>query len=114
MVAPNSENQFDVAIIGGGPGGSTTGTLLKKYNPGLKVAIFEREQFPREHIGESQSPPYRARARGNGRVGQDRSRELPGQDGRDLHVGKDQGALDLWLHPRERHRGAGPAVRFTG
>jgi flavin-dependent dehydrogenase len=47
---------FDVAIIGGGPAGTTVGTLLKKYNPRLKVAIFERETFPRDHIGESQLP----------------------------------------------------------
>ncbi len=47
----------DVAIIGGGPGGSTTGCLLKKYDPKLKVVILEREKFPREHIGESQLPP---------------------------------------------------------
>jgi len=47
---------FDVAIIGGGPGGSTVGTLLAKYNPRLKIAIFERETFPRDHIGESQLP----------------------------------------------------------
>ena len=47
----------DVAIIGGGPAGSTAGTLLKKYNPGLKVCIFEREIFPRDHIGESLLPP---------------------------------------------------------
>src|SRR5580704_6005078 len=46
----------DVAIIGGGPAGATAGTLLKKYNPGLKVALFEREKFPRDHIGESQLP----------------------------------------------------------
>jgi flavin-dependent dehydrogenase len=48
--------QVDVAIIGGGPGGSTTGTLLKKYSDKLSVAIFERETFPRDHIGESQLP----------------------------------------------------------
>lgn len=48
---------YDVAIIGGGPGGSTTGCLLKKYDPKLKVLILEREKFPREHIGESQLPP---------------------------------------------------------
>jgi flavin-dependent dehydrogenase len=47
----------DVAIIGGGPAGSTTGALLKKYQPDLTVAIFEREIFPREHVGESQLPP---------------------------------------------------------
>lgn len=50
-------DSYDVAIIGGGPGGSTLGTLLKKYNPDLRVAIFEREVFPRDHIGESQLPP---------------------------------------------------------
>ena len=44
---------FDVAIIGGGPGGSTVGTFLRKYNPDLRVAIFEREKFPqigRAHV----------------------------------------------------------------
>ncbi len=48
--------KFDVAIIGGGPGGSTCGSFLKKYKPTLKVGIFERETFPRDHIGESQLP----------------------------------------------------------
>jgi len=47
---------YDVAIIGGGPAGATAGTLLKKYSPDLKVVIFEREKFPRDHIGESQLP----------------------------------------------------------
>lgn len=47
----------DVAIIGGGPAGSTAASLLKKYNPGLSVAVFEREIFPRDHIGESLLPP---------------------------------------------------------
>ncbi len=46
----------DVAIIGGGPAGATAGTLLKKYNPDLRVIILEKERFPREHIGESQLP----------------------------------------------------------
>lgn len=47
----------DVAIIGGGPGGSTCGGILAKYAPHLDVQILEREAFPREHIGESQLPP---------------------------------------------------------
>jgi len=47
---------YDVAIIGGGPAGATAGCLLRKYNPELKVAIFERERFPRDHVGESQLP----------------------------------------------------------
>jgi flavin-dependent dehydrogenase len=48
--------ECDVAIIGGGPGGATVGTLLKKYNPRLDVRIFEREVLPRDHVGESQLP----------------------------------------------------------
>ncbi len=42
--------------MGGGPAGSTVGTLLRKYNPSLRVLIVEREQFPRDHVGESQLP----------------------------------------------------------
>ena len=49
-------HETDVAIIGGGPGGSTCGGFLRKHNPNLRVSIFEREQFPRDHIGESQLP----------------------------------------------------------
>jgi flavin-dependent dehydrogenase len=51
------EYDFDVAIIGGGPGGSTCGGMLRKYDPELLVGIFEREQFPRDHVGESLLPP---------------------------------------------------------
>lgn len=42
---------YDVLIIGGGPGGSTVGTFLA--DAGRKVLLLEREQFPRYHIGES-------------------------------------------------------------
>lgn len=48
---------YDVAIIGGGPAGSTLGALLKKYRPQIDVLILESEIFPREHVGESQLPP---------------------------------------------------------
>lgn len=51
-----SSYDCDVAIIGGGPAGSTAGCLLKKYNPSLNVVILEREAFPRDHVGESQLP----------------------------------------------------------
>src|SRR5690606_8078163 len=46
--------ETDVAIIGGGPAGSTTATLLAKA--GLRVELFERDRFPRYHIGESLIP----------------------------------------------------------
>lgn len=52
-----NEAHYDVAIVGGGPSGSTVGALLKKYAPQLSVAILERETFPRDHIGESLLPP---------------------------------------------------------
>ena len=44
----------DVIVIGGGPGGSTVSTLLAQQ--GLRVELFEREMFPRFHIGESLIP----------------------------------------------------------
>jgi len=47
---------YDVAIIGGGPAGSTLGTILAKYSPNLRILILEREKFPRDHVGESQLP----------------------------------------------------------
>jgi flavin-dependent dehydrogenase len=46
----------NVVIIGGGPAGSTVGTLIKKYRPQMRVLILEREAFPRDHVGESQLP----------------------------------------------------------
>jgi flavin-dependent dehydrogenase len=46
--------ETDVIVIGGGPSGSTVSTLLAKH--GHKVELFEREKFPRFHIGESLIP----------------------------------------------------------
>ena len=45
---------FDVAVIGGGPGGSSTATALARR--GRRVLLLERDRFPRFHIGESQLP----------------------------------------------------------
>ncbi|HEX3914202.1 MAG TPA: NAD(P)/FAD-dependent oxidoreductase [Steroidobacteraceae bacterium] len=44
----------DVAVIGGGPGGSTAATLLARL--GYKVIALEKAHHPRFHIGESLLP----------------------------------------------------------
>lgn len=44
-------HEFDVAIIGGGPAGSTAACRLARA--GRRVVLFERDRFPRFHIGES-------------------------------------------------------------
>ncbi|MGC2353458.1 MAG: tryptophan 7-halogenase [Candidatus Udaeobacter sp.] len=45
---------YDVAIIGRGPAGSTAAALLARA--ARRVIVFEREKFPRFHIGESLLP----------------------------------------------------------
>jgi flavin-dependent dehydrogenase len=43
-----------VIVLGGGPAGATTSTLIAQA--GHRVQLFEREKFPRFHIGESLIP----------------------------------------------------------
>jgi 1H-pyrrole-2-carbonyl-[peptidyl-carrier protein] chlorinase len=45
---------FDVGIIGGGPAGAAMGAYLGRA--GINCVIFERELFPRPHVGESLVP----------------------------------------------------------
>jgi len=45
---------FDLVIVGGGPGGSTAAAFARQRN--LKVLVVEKERFPRFHIGESLLP----------------------------------------------------------
>jgi len=44
-------NNFDVIVMGGGPAGSSVAGILARE--GRKVILFEKEIFPRHHIGES-------------------------------------------------------------
>ena len=53
-MAEQTSNDPDVVVIGGGPAGATTATLIAQQ--GYRVQLFERERFPRFHIGESLIP----------------------------------------------------------
>lgn len=49
-----TKTDIDVLIIGGGPGGTTLGTLLAEQ--GHDVLLLEKDTHPRFHIGESMLP----------------------------------------------------------
>ena len=53
-MATTGSAQADVVVIGGGPAGSTVSTLIAQQ--GHRVVLFERDRFPRFHIGESLIP----------------------------------------------------------
>jgi flavin-dependent dehydrogenase len=50
----SQSTQPRVIVIGGGPSGTTAATLIAQK--GYRVRLFEREKFPRFHIGESLIP----------------------------------------------------------
>lgn len=45
--------RYDIIIIGGGPAGTTTATLVKRYATHLRILLLEKAHFPRHHVGES-------------------------------------------------------------
>ena len=50
----DGRRDFDVLVIGGGPGGSAAALTLRQR--GLSVAVLEKDRHPRFHIGESLLP----------------------------------------------------------
>lgn len=50
----SSQVDFDVGIIGGGPAGGAMAAYLAKA--GVSCVVFEKELFPRPHVGESLVP----------------------------------------------------------
>jgi len=49
-----NDSTWDVIVIGAGPAGSTTASLLAAE--GHRVLVLEKEKFPRYHVGESMMP----------------------------------------------------------
>ena len=47
----STNNNYDVIVMGGGPAGSSVASILARE--GRHVILFEKEVFPRHHIGES-------------------------------------------------------------
>ena len=109
-----NESRYDVAIIGGGPAGSTAGTLLCKYKPELRVLILEREVFPREHVGESQLPPISRILDEMGCWEQVEAAGFPIKIGATYRWGSDPALWDFEFLPlREFHNEPRPA-RYAG
>src|SRR6266851_5248793 len=54
QTSPGSVEEFDVIVVGGGPGGSTLASLVAMQ--GHRALILEKEKFPRYQIGESLLP----------------------------------------------------------
>src|ERR1051326_1002752 len=50
----HTKPDFDIGIIGGGPAGAAIASYLAKA--GINCVVFERELFPRQHVGESLVP----------------------------------------------------------
>lgn len=44
---------FSVVIIGGGPAGAITASLLRRQDPDRSVLLLESDHHPRHHVGES-------------------------------------------------------------
>jgi 2-polyprenyl-6-methoxyphenol hydroxylase-like FAD-dependent oxidoreductase len=50
---------FDVAVIGGGPGGSATALSLRAHAPALSIALIEASRYETPRVGETLPPPSR-------------------------------------------------------
>jgi len=106
--------QYDVAIIGGGPAGATVASLLRKYRPALSVAIFEKERFPRDHIGESQLPGILSVLNEMGAWEKVERAGFPIKIGASYTWGRNQDRWDFDFYPVEHWRDEPRPGRYAG
>lgn len=104
----------DVAIIGGGPSGTTVACLLRKYMPHLKVVILERESFPREHVGESLLPPTGRILNEIGAWEKIEEQNFPVKLGASLKWGATPEPFDFSFIPGLKYSDAPRPARFEG
>ncbi|MDX2116097.1 MAG: NAD(P)/FAD-dependent oxidoreductase [Planctomycetota bacterium] len=111
---PPSSNSYDVLIIGGGPGGSTAATLLRKYDPRLRVLVLEKEVFPRDHIGESQLPSISAVLDEMGAWEKVEAAGFPIKLGASYTWGRDADQWDFDFYPVEEWKDEPRPAKFEG
>ena len=86
---------YDVLVVGGGPGGSSAATFLARG--GLTVALAEREAFPRFQVGESLLPANHPGPRTAGRARRGEGPRVPGEVRRVLPRSGDGSRLPVLL-----------------
>jgi flavin-dependent dehydrogenase len=114
MTDAGLDKPIDVAIIGGGPAGTTAATLLKKYNPDLCVVILEKEKFPRDHIGESQLPSIGPILHEMGVWDKVEAAGFPIKIGASFTWGRDHDRWDLDFYPIEEFRDEPRPAKYEG
>lgn len=110
----NTGHEFDVAIVGGGPAGTTLACILRKYDPTLKVVILEKARFPREHVGESQLPGVSAILNEMGCWDKVELEGFPIKLGASLTWGRDKESWDFDFYPAEEFKDEVRPAKYEG
>jgi len=111
---PSDTSHYDIAIIGGGPSGTTLSSLVKKYNPDLSILIIEKEKFPREHVGESQLPGISGILDEMEVWEKIEAANFPIKLGGSYTWGKDADAWDFDFYPAEEFKDEQRPAKFEG